>query len=374
MIVAALAGCSSLPRDGPSGRAVTRGADGMDSLGGYAIVELDYAASERIKAVPAARLTGLAVAGDAAATDLIGEGDTLSVTIYEPSGALFGGRSLAGGVQGANETLGGIVVDRNGSILVPFAGQVRVAGLNPTEAAGAIRRALQGRVGNPQVIVGVTGNAYNSVVVLGEVKTAGRVPLTINADRVLDVIAAAGGASRPVQDVEVVIQRGDRTFSAPLSQVTGAFGENVRLARGDQVNVVYKPRRYSTFGALGAVARTDMPPGEVTLAAAVSTVGGLDDTTADARSVLVFRFERPEVAAALGLTQPPTPRGVPVVYRLNLAEASGFFVAGNFAIQPEDIVYVPRAGYAEARKFFEFVQSITRVIYDVSVTSTLNVD
>ncbi len=89
---------------------------------------------------------------------------------------------------------------------------------------------------------------------------------------------------------------------------------------------------------------------------------------------MVFRFERPEVAQALGLTQAPTPRGVPVVYRVNLAEGQGFFVANNFMIQPDDVVYAPRSDSAEARKFFEFVQSITRVIYDVSVTSALNVD
>ena len=43
-------------------------------------------------------------------------------------------------------------------------------------------------------------------------------------------------------------------------------------------------------------------------------------------------------------------------------------------IMPEDVIYVPLAGAAEARKFFEFVQSVTRVVYDVSVTSAINVD
>ena len=115
-----------------------------------------------------------------------------------------------------------------------------------------------------------------------------------------------------------------------------------------------------------------MPAGELTLAGALSMAGGLNDGAANARSVLVFRFERPEVAAALGLTQPSTPKGVPVVYRLNLEEASGFFTASSFEIQPEDIVYAPRALSAEIRKFFELVQSVSRVVYDISVTSALN--
>lgn len=115
----------------------------------------------------------------------------------------------------------------------------------------------------------------------------------------------------------------------------------------------------------------DMPPGDLTLADALSRSGGLNDGAANARSVLIFRFERPEVARALGLTQPATPRGVPVVYRLNLEEGVGFFTASSFLIQPNDIIYAPRALSAEVSKFFGLVQQVTRV-YNLSVTSTLN--
>ena len=47
------------------------------------------------------------------------------------------------------------------------------------------------------------------------------------------------------------------------------------------------------------------------------------------------------------------------------------FTAGNFIIEPGDIVYVPQSGLAEMRKFFEAIQSFTRIVYDVSVTSAL---
>ena len=372
LIVAILGGCSTLPRDGPSGRAVERGATADADGADYVIVDLNYASAERIKAVPGRYLGSLASASSNAPVDLIGEGDQLSISIFEPSGALFGGGTTA--IRGGNQALPVATVDRNGNVAVPFAGSVRVLGLTTTEAAGAIRRALIGRVGNPQVAVTLSENAYNTVTVLGEVKEPGRAPLTVNADTILDVIAAAGGASRDVQDVQVQIRRGGETFAAPLTAVTTDFGENVRLQRGDQVNLVHVPRRFSTFGALGAVTQQDMPAGELTLAGALSRAGGLNDLAANARSVLVFRFERPEVAEALGLTQPATPRGVPVVYRLNLEEASGFFTANSFQIQPDDIVYAPRSLSSEVRKFFALVQDVSRVVYDLSVTSALNND
>lgn len=374
LIVAILGGCSTLPRDGPSGRAVDRGAaedaDGAD----YAIVDLDYATLERIKSVPGSRLGSLAEASSNSPVDVIGPGDRLLVAIFEPSGSLFGQRSGNDGVRAGNSTLPLLSVDRNGAVSVPFAGAVQVAGLTTTEAAAAVRRALQGRVGNPQVTVAIEESLSNTVTVLGEVNQPGRAPLLINGDTILDAIAAVGGAARPVEDIQVQVRRGARTYSAPLSAVSTEFAENVRLQRGDQVNLVYTPRRYRTFGAVGAVRDTEMPAGVTTLAAALGNAGGLNDNFANARSVLVFRFERPEVAAALGLTQPATVRGVPVVYRLNLEEASGFFTANDFVVQPEDIIYAPRSMSAEVRKFFELVQQVSRVVYDVSVTNALNND
>ncbi len=372
MIVALLAGCSTLPRDGPSGMGVVKKASTDQQQGDYALINLDFALSERLKAAPQRSFSTLALASSETPTDVIGVGDTLAVSIFEPSGGLFGGSSRSG--ESGNQTLPPLVVDRNGAVPVPFAGSVSVQGLTPAQASAAVRRALVGKVANPQVIVPMAGNTSNAVTVLGEVRNPGRQPLAANNDRILDVIAAAGGSSRSVYDVTVRIQRGGQTYSAPMSIVTTEFNENVRLQRGDQVNLVYQPRRFSSFGAFNAVARTDLPPGPLTLAEALSGVGGLDSNLADAKSVLVFRFERPEVAQALGIQQPATPRGVPVVYRLNLNEGSGFFIASNFQIEPDDIIYAPRAGAAEARKFFEFVQSVTRVVYDVSVTSAINVD
>lgn len=374
LITAILAGCSSLPRDGPASRATAAGAAGDAAFGGYALVDMTYEVGERLKASPAHFLGSLAGADSQAPVDVIGTGDALAVSIFEPSGSLFGARSAGVNVSAGAQALPVLVVDRDGRVSVPFAGAVRVAGLTSAQAADAIRRALAGRVANPQVIVSIAANASNTVTVLGEVRQPGRAPLTPNGDRILDVIAAAGGTARPPEDIVVSIQREGRTYSAPLTAVSSTFGENVRLTRGDQVNLVYKPRRFSTFGALGRVSEVDMGSGPVSLAGALSRVGGLDTNSANVRQVLVFRFERPEAAQALGLAQPATDRGVPVVYRLDLSQTGGFFVANGFAVQPDDILYVPRADSAELRKFFEFVQSVTRVVYDISVTSTLNVD
>ncbi|QSF54961.1 polysaccharide biosynthesis/export family protein [Brevundimonas fontaquae] len=379
-IVAILGGCSTLPRDGPSGASVNAGATTASALGSYALVPLTFEATERMKQIPPQFFGSLAAGSSDQPADVIGEGDTLAISIFDPSGSLFGGTLGAGSasgrnaatMSGGNQALPGATVDRSGSVTIPFGGQVRVQGLTSTQAAAAIRRALVGKIANPQVLVSIAGNASNTVNVLGDVRQPGRAPLGVNSDRILDVIAAAGGSARSTDDLTISIQRGGQTYTAPLSAVTTEFGENVRLQRGDVVNVQYKPRRFSTFGGLNAVAQVDMPAGPMTLTGALSKVGGLNTATANARRVLIFRFERPEVAQALGINQPATPRGVPVVYELDFSDAANVFAATNMQVMPEDVIYVPLAGAAEMRKFFEVVQSLTRVVYDVSVTSTLN--
>ncbi|WP_292052307.1 MULTISPECIES: polysaccharide biosynthesis/export family protein [unclassified Brevundimonas] len=363
MLLALLAGCQTLPRDGPSGAGVVQGASTAEQTRSYAIVDLSFELSERLRNAPPRSFAGLALADSNEPTDIIGIGDSLAVSILSPGSTLF-----ASGDN--NSALPPLVVDRNGAISVPYAGSINVQGMTPGQAATAIRRALTGKVGNPQVVVSQATAASNSVTVLGDVRSPGRQALNANHDRLLDIIAAAGGSSRSPYDVDVVIMRDGQTYSAPLSVVTTKFDENIRLQRGDQINLTYRPRRFSSFGAFNAVARSELPPGPLTLTEALSGVGGLDSNQANARSVLVFRFERPEVAQALGIAQPVSSRGVPVVYRLNLNEGQGFFIASNFQIEPDDIIYAPRAGAAEARKFFEVVQSLTRVVYDVSVTNT----
>jgi polysaccharide export outer membrane protein len=76
------------------------------------------------------------------------------------------------------------------------------------------------------------------------------------------------------------------------------------------------------------------------------------------------------VARALGVTIPPAAKGVPIVYRLNFRKPEGMFVAHNFAIESEDLLYVPRADIYEAAKFFNLVNSVTQIGYNARLTAS----
>jgi polysaccharide export outer membrane protein len=367
MALLCLGACSSLPEDGPSAKGVTAGASAA-GVKSYAIVDLDYRTAGIILANPPRIFATLVPATSPARNDLIREGDQLAVSVYEAgAGPRADSSRDSGGAEAGGQTYPRVVVDRNGEISLPFAGVVRVAGLTAADAAQAVRGALRGKAINPQVLVTVLSSQANMVTVIGEVKAVGRYPIAANGDRLFDLLAAAGGPTKPAEDVEISVIRGSQVVSAPLSLVMNNTAENIRLAPGDQVRLVYKPRRFSTFGALGHVTQAPIQEQTLTLAGALGQAGGLDNNTANAASVLLFRFERPEVARALGLTPDPALARVPIIYRLNLREPSGYFIAQTFEIQADDLIYVPRAGAAEMRKFLGLVTDISQVAYDVAV-------
>jgi len=367
---AALMGCAALPAEGPRSGAVPGQASKKSGPEGiYALIDLDYAAVYRIANVKPAPFSSLTPAASIAPIDRIGPGDTLAVSIFEPGGVgLFNsGRTLSTGPS--NETLPRVGVEEDGTVSIPFAGRVKVSGLTPVQAGSAIAQSLKGKAVDPQVVVTVVQNLANAVTVIGEVRQSGRVPLSANADRLLDVVAATGGSTRPNGDVVVAVVRAGQEVEAVLSDVLADPTQNIRLAPRDQVRLLHRPRLYSTFGAFQRSAQIPIETDHVTLAAAISRSGGLVDQRANAAEVLVFRFERPDVARELGVKAPPTYKGVPVVYRLNLREPQSLFTANAFEVRGDDLIYVPNSDVTELRKFFEFVQSVTRVVYDVRVTS-----
>jgi len=372
-VLLALGGCSSFPDDGPASRDIAKNAH-VTGDKHYDLVKLDYRVTREVAANPPQPLSTLVSATSADRVGVIQDGDILQISIFQPSGEAISLPEAGAGMGSSGNGLGAsglpaLLVDDQGRVSVPYGGDVEVAGLTPGQAADAIKRALRGRLINPQVLVNVQSSPANSVTIIGEVKTSGLIRLSPNNDTLVNIIATAGGALHPPADVVVAITRGGHTATAPLSLVLSDPAENVRLAPHDQVRLIYQQRKFSTFGALNKAMQTPIEDSNLSLAGALSKLGGLDSNNANPAEVMLFRFERPEVARALGLSFDPSAVRVPIVYRLDLRDPSGFFVAQRFEVQPDDIIYVPHADLAEARKFFEVVNDVSSVGYDVAITN-----
>ena len=292
----------------------------------------------------------------------VGIGDSLSITVIEaPPATLFGAGAMLteSGLAGAgSQALPERVVGRSGAVFVPFAGQVAVAGLTTEEVARTIAARLSGKAHLPQVSVALVRNQASAVTVVGDVAEARRVPLTPGGERVLDAIAAAGGASQPVHETLVQITRGPRVVAMPLDTVIRDPAQNVRLRPGDVVSTF--ARRYS-FTVLGAAAKSGEVPFDatgITLARALGRVSGLQDFRADPRGLFLFRWEEPDkrLADARGLHRGDAGR-IPVIYRIDMKDQATYFLAQNFEMRDGDLLYVANSGISEFRQFFAVIAS-----------------
>src|SRR5215472_13723368 len=102
------------------------------------------------------------------------------------------------------------------TISVPFADRISVAGKSPLEVQQTIERRLADKAIEPQVIVVITKSVTNTATVSGEVVNGARVPLSLNGNRLLDLIALAGGAKSPVYETFVRLTRDGVTVTIPM--------------------------------------------------------------------------------------------------------------------------------------------------------------
>jgi polysaccharide export outer membrane protein len=354
-------GCGTLPTAGPTARQViSQQAD--DKQPRFTIIDIDDRVVDGVASAPKESLhSRFPHRGPPEAT--IGIGDSLVVTIWEAAGGgLFASAANDQIVPGSRSvTLPEQVVGRDGAISVPFAGRIPVAGHPAVAVQRAIEQRLAGKAIDPQVIVAVSKSVNNTVTITGEAIGGARVPLSLKGDRLLDLIAASGGAHAPVYETFVRLSRGGVTATIPMESLVADPRENIYAEPGDVLTVVKAPRSFAVFGATGQNNEIDFPSAKLTLAEALAKAGGLQDARSDPAGVFLFRYEPASILATLGQTPVAmTPDGrSPVVYRLNLRDAKAYFAAERFPVEDKDILYVANADLDELQKFFGLIGTLT---------------
>lgn len=290
----------------------------------------------------------------------VSAGDGLQISIWEaPPATLFGtGLSDVTGLSTSKpNALPEQIVQSNGMINVPFAGQIMAAGKSLKEIETEIVHRLHGKANQPQAMVLLTRNMSANVTVVGEVGASTRMPLSPRGERLLDALAAAGGVKQPINKTTMQLTRGDKVRAMSLEHIILDPKQNIVLQPGDVLTAMYQPLSFTILGALGKNEEQNFEAQGITLAQALARAGGLQDTRSDAKGVFIFRFEDKD---AIDWTSTPTATAdgkVPVVYRIDLRNPATFFVAQNFLMHNKDILYVSNAPAAEMQKFLNIVTS-----------------
>lgn len=360
LIAAALAGCTAV---GPTAHQI-ESAPATAAQRGLSVIQVT---DQVAKAVNTADLPGNFADRIGNATPIgtrVGVGDTLEVTIWEAApAALFGTAILDTGIGSGvatsrPNTLQGIMVGPAGTITIPFAGQVPAAGHTLREIEQDIVRRLQGRAHLPQAMVRIAHNSTANVTVLGDVKSPQRVPLTPRGERVLDVIAEAGGTSQPIDKMTIEVVRGGIVQRMAARDLVRDPRQNIILRSDDVVTVLYQPYSFTVMGATGRNDEVRFEGVGLTLAQALGRVGGLQDMRADPRGVFLFRWEKPQLLGSLAQNAQPNADGmVPVIYQADLKQPATFFAAQHFRMRDGDVIYVSNSRVAELQRFVNIVSS-----------------
>lgn len=368
-LVVLLGGCSAFPTQGPYPQAVAGGKFEDPDKVQYVLADLTPSMLVALKdTAPKAGIRGTIGDRRPAPELLLGVGDIVSVTIFEAAaGGLFIPQE-AGSRAGNFVTLPNQEIDKAGVISVPYADLVRAAGRTLSQVKFDIEQRLRNRAIDPQAVVTLVDGRSSQVSVTGEVNTSVRYTLSKSGERLLDAVARAGGPRYPAFETYVTLRRGSRTAKAYLNQIIESPDENVYLYPGDTVVLNREFRSFMALGASGQNGQINFDNETLSLSQALGKAGGILDSRGDPAESYVYRLEYKKAVAQMGYDTTPylTPM-VPVIYRVNLREPDGFFLAGKFMMRDGDVLFVSNAPIAEITKLLSLLQLGANSVSDVNV-------
>lgn len=188
---------------------------------------------------------------------LLGPGDMVKLTIW-------------GAINSQTE----LQVDRNGELLIPKVGSVKVWGMPFTQAKLAIDKAISRYFRNYEMNISMGRLRTIQVYVVGEVDAPGSYPISSMAT-VINALAAAGGPSRNGTLRSIKVTRGGHildTVDLYDMLLSGDRSKDLRLQNGD---TIFVPVIGSVVAVAGEVRRPAIYElrGETTLAQVLKMAG-----------------------------------------------------------------------------------------------------
>jgi polysaccharide biosynthesis/export protein len=364
-----LGGCSLVPASGPADYNINAASSPTVP---YALVKLTAENVSTIAHYEPRGLAGVFPDKQLPPTRIkFGIGDVVSVTIFEAAaGGLF--IPTEAGVRPGNfVTIPDQTVDNDGNISVPYAGLVKAAGRYNGEIQEDIVNRIKNRAIEPQVVVSLSQQRTSLVSVFGEVNTPARYPAAAYGaqDRITDAITRAGGIKGQGFETWVMLQRGTRRATVPFANLVYEPSNNIYVQPGDRVYVYREQQKFIAFGAAGQQGEFNFDAWRINLAEAVGKAGGLVDVQADPASVYLYRAEPREVAQLLGVDVTKfTGELIPVIFSINFRDPGGYFLATNFQMRNQDVVFIANSPSVDVTKFLIYVNAWMGTVNNAFVT------
>jgi polysaccharide biosynthesis/export protein len=371
-----LPGCTLLPGTGPTSDAVNgNAAAGIRSAAPLPYVLVDIAADT----IPfLSEPNVISFKGEfsdkrSKPNQVVGVGDVLNISIFEAApGGLFTPGQAAGARPGNFVDLPPQAIDQKGSIYVPYAGEIPAAGRTIPEVQQTVVARLRNRAIEPQVVISLNQQHSSVVSVLGDVNTPGVLALNSVGERLLALLARAGGPKYQAIESYITLQRDGKRVRVLLSRIVQDPRENIFVRPND---VIFVTRESPTFTALGALNQnvfgfnSEIPfdVETLTLAQAMGKAGGLNDQQSDPSEIYVYRYEERPFLQKLGVDITRfTFNRIPTIYRLNLRDPSGMLLAAGFQMRSKDVMYVANARVVDYYKLLTLINNTTTAVRNVN--------
>ena len=247
-------------------------------------------------------------------------------------------------------------VTTDGKLFYPYAGELQAAGLTAQELRAEITKRLSDKILNdPQVDVRVTGYHSRKLSVSGAVSRPGYVSFDEHPMTLPDAIAGVGGFSELADPSALQLRRGDKVYNI---NYLDAFKSNLPLERmlvrpQDQIFVpalseTQKDQKVYVMGEVGRSGIVNIYNGNLTLAEALASAGGLQALNATSRGIYVIRNTSEKQID---------------VFQLNAKNAMALAMADRFQLSSRDIVYVDASGLATWNRLISLILPSVQTVY-----------
>lgn len=343
-----LAACGTLPRGAAIQAEIIKGAEAPEA--DFSVYPVSKAFLPSLAEWPTTgeRKYGWLAHSHGSNAQIIRAGDMLDVIIWDSSeNSLL----MSPGTRSTN--LSGVRVSESGTIFVPYVGKVRVADRTPDSARELLQRQLESVAPGAQVQLAMAEGRTNSIDMVSGVRTPGNIKMPDQNFSVLAAISAAGGVSEAVENPQVRLVRGHKTYRTSLARLFDNPKLDTRLNGGDQIMVEADRRYFLSLGAAGKESQFSFNRDTVSALDALSIIGGVNDGRANPKGVLILR-EYPASALNAGQRGPRQQR---VVFTIDLTTSDGLFSARNFNINSGDLVLATESPLSSVNVVFGLVGS-----------------
>jgi polysaccharide export outer membrane protein len=306
-----------------------------------------------------------------------GVGDVLNISIFEAApGGLFTPATAAGARPGNFVDLPAQAIDQKGSIYVPYAGEIPAAARTLPDIQQAIVARLRNRAIEPQVVVSLNQQHSSVVSVLGDVNTPGVLALNSVGERLLALIARAGGPKFEAIESYVTLQRDGKQVRVLLSRIVHDPRENIFIRPNDVIFITHEAPTFTALGALnqnvfGFNSEITFDVETLTLSQAIGKAGGLNDQQSDPGEVFVYRYEDRNLLQKMGVdTKRFSYERVPTIYHVNLRDPSGMLLAAGFQMRSKDVMYVANARVVDYYKLLNLINNTANAVSNTATAVT----